>query len=87
MIRIRDNMSPGIGLMKRRLEKEKDAIALVISGIAKSYNIQPENIKTLETKYDIDSGDWYVALGWNEKKAIIKMDSVQGIIIEINEIN
>jgi len=80
-------MSPGIGLMKRRLEKEKDAIALAISGIAKSYNIQPENIKTLETKYDIDSGDWYVALGWNEKKAIIKMDSVQGIIIEINEIN
>jgi len=87
MIRIRDNMSPGIGLMKRRLEKEKDAIALAISGIAKNYNIQPENIKTLETKYDIDSGDWYVALGWNEKKAIIKMDSVQGIIIEINEIN
>jgi len=80
-------MSPGIGLMKRRLEKEKDAIALAISGIAKNYNIQPENIKTLETKYDIDSGDWYVALGWNEKKAIIKMDSVQGIIIEINEIN
>jgi len=87
MRRIRDNMSPGIGLMKRRLEKEKDAIALAISGIAKNYNIQPENIKTLETKYDIDSGDWYVALGWNEKKAIIKMDSVQGIIIEINEIN
>ena len=26
-------MSPGIGLMKRRLEKEKDAIALAISGI------------------------------------------------------
>jgi len=80
-------MSPGIGLMKRRLEKEKDAIALAISGIAKNYNIQPENIKTLETKYDIDSGDWYVALGWDEKKAIIKMDSVQGTIIEINEIN
>jgi len=28
-------MSPGIGLMKRRLEKEKDAIALAVSGIAK----------------------------------------------------
>ena len=79
-------MSPGIGLMKRRLEKEKDAIALAISGIAKNYNIQPENIKTLETKYDIDSGDWYVALGWDEKKAIIKMDSVQGTITEIKEI-
>jgi hypothetical protein len=87
MIRIRGSMNPGIGLMKRRLEKEKDAIALAISGIAKNYNIQPENIKTLETKYDIDSGDWYVALGWEEKKAIIKMDSVQGTIIEINEIN
>ena len=31
-------MSPGIGLMKRRLEKEKDAIALAISGIAKQYD-------------------------------------------------
>jgi len=86
MRRIRDNMSPGIGLMKRRLEKEKDAIALAISGIVKNYNIQPENIKILETKYDLDSGDWYVALGWDEKKAIIKMDSVQGTITEIKEI-
>jgi hypothetical protein len=56
-------MTPGIGLMKRRLEKEKDAIALAVSGIAKKYNIQPENIKTLETKYHSDAGDWYVALG------------------------
>jgi len=79
-------MSPGIGLMKRRLEKEKDAIALAVSGIAKKYNIQPENIKTLETKYDQDAGDWYVALGWHEKKAIVKMDSVQGIVTEISEI-
>jgi len=31
-------MSPGIGLMKRRLEKEKDAVSLAISGIAKKYN-------------------------------------------------
>jgi hypothetical protein len=79
-------MNPGIGLMKRRLEKEKDAVALAISGIAKNQNIQPENIKTLETKYDVDLGDWYVALGWDEKKAIIKMDSVQGTITEIKEI-
>ena len=57
-------MSPGIGLMKRRLEKEKDAIALAISGIAKNYNTPPDQIKTLETKYDDDAGDWYVALGW-----------------------
>ncbi len=80
------NVSPGIGLMKRRLEKEKDAIALAISGIAKKYDVKPDNIKTLETKYHDDAGDWYVALGWDEKKAIIKMDSVLGTITEIKEI-
>ncbi len=79
-------MSPGIGLMKRRLEKEKEAIVLAVSGIAKKYNVKPDDIKTLETKYHEDSGDWYVALGWDEKKAIIKMDSVQGTITEIKEI-
>ncbi len=79
-------MSPGIGLMKRRLEKEKDAIALAVSGIAKKYDVKPEDIKTLETKYHDDAGDWYVALGWDEKKAIVKMDSVQGTITEIKEI-
>ena len=86
MISHRDVMTPGIGLMKRRLEKEKDAIALAVSGVAKKYNASPEEIKTLETKYHDDAGDWYVALGWDEKKAIIKMDSVQGIITEIKEI-
>jgi len=79
-------MSPGIGLMKRRLEKEKDAIALAISGIVKKYNTPTDQIKTLETKYDDDAGDWYVALGWEDKKAILKMDSVQGTISEIKEI-
>ena len=79
-------MSPGIGLMKRRLEKEKDAIALAISGIAKKYNIKPEDIKILETKYHDDAGDWYVALGWEEKRVIVQMDSVLGTIIEIKEI-
>jgi len=79
-------MSPGIGLMKRRLEKEKDAIALAISGIMKNYKVAEEQIRTLETKYDDNAGDWYVALGWGEKKAIVKMDSVQGIITEIKEI-
>ena len=79
-------MSPGIGLMKRRLEKEKDAIVLAISGIAKKYDVKPDNIKTLETKYHDDAGDWYVALGWDEKKAIIQMDSVLGTITEIKEI-
>lgn len=86
MIKLTITMSPGIGLMKRRLEKEKDAVALAISGIAKKYNVKPDDIKTLETKYDDDAGDWYVALGWEEKRAIIKMDSVQGTITEIKEI-
>ncbi len=79
-------MSPGIGLMKRRLEKEKDAVALAVSGIAKKYDVKPEDIKTLETKYHDDAGDWYVALGWDGKKAIVKMDSVLGTITEIKEI-
>ena len=51
-------MTPGIGLMKRRLEKEKDAVALAISGIAKKYDVKPENIKTLETKYHEEAPDW-----------------------------
>ena len=63
-------MSPGIGLMKRRLEKEKDAIALAVSGIAKKYDKKPEELKTLETKYHDDAGDWYVALGWGEKRLL-----------------
>ncbi len=79
-------MSPGIGLMKRRLEKEKEAIVLAVSWIAKKYDVKPDDIKTLETKYHDDAGDWYVALGWDEKKAIVKMDSVLGTISEIKEI-
>ncbi len=79
-------MSPGIGLMKRRIEKEKEAIVLAVSGIAKKYDVKPDDIKTLETKYHDDAGDWYVALGWDGKKAIVKMDSVQGTITEIKEI-
>ena len=79
-------MSPGIGLMDRRLKTEKDAISLATSIILKEYKTTVEKIETLETKYDDDSGDWYVALGWKDKKAIIRMDSVQAKILEINEI-
>jgi|TARA_B100000678_G_scaffold188961_1_gene158033 hypothetical protein len=79
-------MSPGIGLMDRRLKTEKDAISLATSGILKNYKLKDVKIKTLETKYDNDAGDWYVALGWNEKRAIIRMDSVQATITEIKEI-
>ena len=80
-------MSPGIGLMKRRLETEKQAVALAVSGILKKYQgITQDQIKTLETKYDSDSGDWYVALGFGEKQTVVKMDSVHATISEINEI-
>ena len=79
-------MSPGIGLMKRRLPTEKEAVPVAISGIIKQYSVKVEQVKTLETKYDEESGDWYVALGFNEKRAIVKMDSVQGTITEIKEI-
>ena len=79
-------MSPGIGLMDRRLKTEKDAVSLATSGIIKNYKAQITDIKTLETKYDDDAGDWYVALGWDEKRAIVKMDSVLAKITEIKEI-
>ena len=79
-------MSPGIGLMDRRLKTEKDAISLAMSGILKEYKTNSKEIKTLETKYDDDAGDWYVALGWDEKRAIVKMDSVLAKITEIKEI-
>ena len=79
-------MSPGIGLMNRRLETKESAISLAISGITKKFNVQANEIQNLETKYEDDSGDSYVALGWKDKKAIIRMDSVQATILEINEI-
>jgi len=79
-------MSPGIGLMNRRLETKESAISLAISGIVKKFNAESNEIQSLETKYDDDTGDWYVALGWKEKKAIVRMDSVQATILEINEI-
>ena len=79
-------MSPGIGLMSRRLKTEKDAISLAISGILKKYNTESQKIEILETKYHDDAGDWYVALGWDEKRAIVKMDSVLAEISEIKEI-
>ena len=79
-------MNPGIGLMKRRLETKESAISLAVSGIIKKFDVQANELQSLETKYDDDTGDWYVALGWKEKKAIVRMDSVQATILEINEI-
>ena len=72
--------------MNRRIETKESAISLAISGITKKFNVQANEIQCLETKYDDDSGDWYVALGWKDKKAIIRMDSVKATILEINEI-
>jgi len=77
---------PGIGLMKKRLETEKQAIVLAVSGIIKKYNVSQDEIKTLETQYDNDAGDWYVALGFADKRAVIRMDSVHATILEINEV-
>ena len=79
-------MNPGIGLMKRRLETEESAISLAISGITKRFKVHTNEIQNLETKYDDDSGDWYVALGWKKKRVIVKMDSVLATITEIKEI-
>lgn len=77
---------PGIGLMKKRLETEKQAIALAVSGVIKQYNVNQNDIKILETQYDNDAGDWYVALGFADKRAVIRMDSVHSTILEINEV-
>ncbi|CDI06450.1 conserved hypothetical protein [Candidatus Nitrosotenuis uzonensis] len=79
-------MAPGIGLMKKRLETEKQAIVLAVSGIVKKYGVAPVDITTLETKYDDELGDWYVALGFADKRAVVRMDSVHATISEINEI-
>jgi hypothetical protein len=79
-------MSPGIGLMRRRLPTEKEAVPLAVSGIVQRYSVKADEVKILETKFELDAGDWYVALGFGEKKSIVKMDSVQGTITEITEI-
>ena len=63
------------------------AISLAMSGILKNYKTEMKKIKILETKYDDDAGDWYVALGWEGKRAIVKMDSVLAKITEINSIH
>ena len=77
---------PGIGLMKKRLETEKQAVSLAVSGIVKKYGVISSDIKTLETKYDDEAGDWYVALGFGEKRTVVKMDSVHATILDIKEI-
>ena len=66
--------------------------AIVLGGSRGIGKAISDALKTIEidvfaaSKNDIDSGDWYVALGWDEKKAIVQMDSVLGTITEIKEI-
>ena len=79
-------MNPGIGLMDRRLKTKKNAISHATSGVLKKYKVTASSIEILETKYDNDAGDWYVALGWKDKRVIVKMDSVLATITEIKEI-
>ncbi|MCG8530998.1 MAG: hypothetical protein MI749_10065 [Desulfovibrionales bacterium] len=43
-------------------------------------------VSTLETKYDADSGDWYVALGWDGRRAVIRMDSILGTVTDVREV-
>ena len=83
---------PGIGLIKRRLETEAQAVALATSHVLKEYGLEGGkspavgNISTLETKYDADSGDWYVALGWDSRRAVIRMDSILGTVTDVREV-
>ncbi len=86
---------PGIGLIKRRLETEAQAVALATSHILKEHNPAGGEggkegpagaVSTLETKYDTDSGDWYVALGWDGKRAVIRMDSILGTVTDVREV-
>ena len=76
-------MTPDIGLMNRKIKTEDEAMSIAKSGIIKKYKIEIKQIETLETKYDNNSEDWYVALGWGDKRVIIKMDSVLTIITNI----
>ncbi|MCE2497830.1 MAG: hypothetical protein J4F28_02330 [Nitrosopumilaceae archaeon] len=89
-------MMPGIGLIKRRLETEAQAVALATSHILKEHNLaggekgkegSASAVSTLETKYDADSGDWYVALGWSGgRRAVIQMDSILGTVTDVREV-
>ncbi len=82
---------PGIGLIKRRLETKVQAIALATSHVLKVYDLDSTtNINTLETKYDTDAGDWYVALEWQKESkkivVVIQMDSILGTVTNTKEL-
>lgn len=73
--------------MKRRLEKESDAVALAVSAISDKYEIEPHTLQTLETMFHLDAGDWYVALGWLDRRVVVKMDSVLAQVTDIQDIS
>lgn len=79
-------MAPGIGLMKRRLENKQEAVSVCISDLVKKYSMEPQDIKILETEYDEDSGDWYVAAEWSDGRVVVRMDSVFATIIDITPV-
>ena len=64
-------MSPGIGLMDRRLKTEKDAISLATSGILKQYKTESTKIETLETKYDDDAVKIALDFAKNNQKCVL----------------
>jgi len=72
-----------IVLAARKVEQTGMKVDYLNIGDPVQFGFQPpDNVKQAL----IDARDWYVALGWEEKKAIVKMDSVQGTITEIKEI-
>ena len=80
-------VSPGIGLMKRRLETEESAVSLAVSDMSKRHPDAGGRFEALETLFHKDSGDWYVALGWDSgaKRAVVRMDSVLGTVTDVDE--
>ena len=73
----RKYMCPGIGLIKRKLEKKRDAEAMAISEIAK-HKINVKSIKVINTQFDYNEGYWDVLLEADGKKIKIILDSISG---------
>lgn len=77
-------LNPGLGIIKHKFEKKKDAVSLAISITIKKY--KTTKISVLETKYDYNAGEWYIALEQANKKIIIILNSMDGKLLEVNEI-
>ena len=77
-------LNPGLGIIKHKLEKTRDAITLAISITMKKY--KTTKISVLETKYDYNTGEWYIALDAASKKIIVRLNSMDGKLLDFNEI-